>query len=700
MVDGVPQQHTGRGMYQPARGDRVKVLGPETPKFVVSNGLLREFLDLTVTHNSEQVLRGDIPGRNDPHQYEMDPLSITSQTHWSYEGTNFFEGITEWEVEIPDPSQTYVAEFQGCCRVSKMAPMQSNKGCIEARYGRGVLQQCDTPYFLRATVNLNFVPPPVSFLPQILPYAFLTPEATFQQRLELPILDYRTTAKGMQKIVPQEVQWPEKITQDELEAHGNLYERPDIAVDNADLLHSDTSHGQASPRATQSGSRSQSSRRLLDGHEGGEVIQVDLDPLPKFPRPPPNELGVQEGDVYQVYATAEVTGISTRMLDLEQADHMTLYSSTACRGHRLYIPPGSDVCDHSFVDMYDCHHGKSRHVDKRCFNSSSVPVAGNVASILVPPGLFIKMTDRCEVSDPYRLDSATIVGECDNTMGDASMCCNVTAAEVRTFRATRPSAAKKCTQQDISCANVFETSKYIHEALKVEYGEGQNGVRTTFLTRPTTRADLTMGNYPVTLMIGTQTSGITMVEFVLKVLTQISESSIVSMVGGSNYNSNRLETVNIPTNFEYSFTWQFTGQLSLYGNVYFQTIDDGGYAFGSGPRVVNYPLDVKDETKVDDDVPANGKFTWTPCLESAGMYYYCASAVSIPAQDFSEATYEWAEFRCIKMRVAEDIPPRVTFYRSDMPFKDQDKFEMAMGQSLEAVVNASDNFQDSIDFVG
>merc|ERR1712127_1035508 len=81
------------------------------------------------------------------------------------------------------------------------------------------------------------------------------------------------------------------------------------------------------------------------------------------------------------------------------------------------------------------------------------------------------------------------------------------------------------------------------------------------------------------------------------------------------------------------------------------------------------------------------------------MYYYCASAVSIPLQDFSEATYEWAEFRCIKLRVAEDIPPRVTFYRADKPFKDQDKFELAMGQSLEAVVNASDNFQDSIDFV-
>ena len=187
-------------MYQPVKGDRVRVLGPETPKFIVSNGLFREYLELTVTFNTEQVPKGDPVGKNLPHK----------PPHWSYEATNWFEGITEWEVELPDPQKTYVAEFQGCCRVNKMAILQKN-GCIETRYGRGVLQNCETPYFLRSTVNLNFVPPPISFIPSMVPYTFLNDQKLLDGPLQLPILDYRTTSKGMQRIPPQDVLWPQKI---------------------------------------------------------------------------------------------------------------------------------------------------------------------------------------------------------------------------------------------------------------------------------------------------------------------------------------------------------------------------------------------------------------------------------------------------------------------------------------------------------
>jgi hypothetical protein len=259
MVAGKPQPFIGREneMYQPKRGDRIKVLGPETPKFIVSNGLLTDYLQLTVVSNTEQVLVGDQPGENLPHESRV--WSEEEQTHWSYEGTNFFEGITEWEVELPNTEVTYVAEFQGCCRVRQMAPMQSNQGCIETRYGRGILQLCETSYFLRATVNLKYVPPPISFLPQILPFAFqvCTPydhltlhisehtmslaigvcspclsrrapypsfrvsqesdDQPFDQVLELPILDYRATSKGLKQIPPQDVIWPEKVALDELE---------------------------------------------------------------------------------------------------------------------------------------------------------------------------------------------------------------------------------------------------------------------------------------------------------------------------------------------------------------------------------------------------------------------------------------------------------------------------------------------------
>ena len=206
VVDGVPQQFGGAGMYQPVKGDRVKVLGPETPKFIVSNGLFREYLELTVTSSTEQVKLGDPAGQNLPHK----------SPHWSYEGLNWFEGITQWEVELPDPHRTYVAEFQGCCRVNQMAIPQSS-GCIETGFGRGVLQLCETPYFLRATVNLQHVPPPMSFLPQMVSYNFVDDTGALTRPLELPLLDYRATTHGMAKIPPQDLLWPQKVGDHEKE---------------------------------------------------------------------------------------------------------------------------------------------------------------------------------------------------------------------------------------------------------------------------------------------------------------------------------------------------------------------------------------------------------------------------------------------------------------------------------------------------
>jgi len=206
VVNGVPQKFEGAGMYQPVKGDTVKVLGPETPKVIISNGVWREYLELTVTSNTEQVRLGDPAGQNLPHEFP----------HWSYEGLNWFEGITQWEVELPDPHTTYVVEFQGCCRVNQMARPQ-NGGCIETAFGRGVLQLCETPFFLRTTVNLQHVPPPISFLPQMVTYNFLADDGTLGRPLVLPVLDYRATARGMAKIPPLDVVWPEHVGANEQE---------------------------------------------------------------------------------------------------------------------------------------------------------------------------------------------------------------------------------------------------------------------------------------------------------------------------------------------------------------------------------------------------------------------------------------------------------------------------------------------------
>lgn len=679
LVKGIPQVFAGDGMYQPVKGDRIKVLGPETPKFIVSNGLFREYLELTVTYNTEQVLKGNPTGTNLPH----------AAPHWSYEGTNWFEGITEWEIELPDSEKTYVAELQGCCRVNQMAHMQSNQGCIETMYGRGVLQLCETPFFLRSTVNLQYVPPPVSFLPQMLTYSFLNKDSTLTAPLELPILDYRATRKGMVKIPEQPVTWPDQIRVDEEEAGGILYKPAPIVVENPpeELV---AVRRQVATSESSESSSSRSSRHLLAGHmEDGEP--VDLEPLPKFPTPPANKNGVEE-TFYKVHTTASGTGVSLRMLDIESSQHLTLYSSLSCSGDHLRIPPGSDVCEHSFVPMYDCEHGQGRVAVEKCFEGSSSRVTGNVHSIMVPAGLTVHFSDKCETSDPYALDNVTILGGCNNAMGASAMCCNVTSADVRTFRASKPSGATKCIQQATSCSKDLTNTLSMHEALTIGYSPvSKEGVVSTLVYRPAIPRELMEGNYPVTLMIGTKSSGITMVEFILKVGSiSLGASQVIPGIMG---------VTNIPTNFEYHFGWEFTGEMSSNGNIFFQTLDDGGYLFESRPSVVNIPLDSKNLADASDDVPAYGTFKWTPCLADAGLYYYCMSAVSIPAKELDGSIYRWSDVKCVTLRVVEDLPPKVSFYYKDTPFHDQDTYHLYMGQRLEAVVNASDNFQDTIDIL-
>lgn len=696
IINGVPQPAAGTGMYQPVKGDRVKVLGPETPKFIVSNGLFREYLELTVTFNTEQVPKGDPVGRNLPH----------ASPHWSYEATNWFEGITEWEVELPDPHKTYVAEFQGCCRVRQMAILQSD-GCIETRYGRGILQNCETPYFLRSTVNLNFVPPPISFIPSMVPYSFETEDSTLAEPLELPILDYRTTSKGMVKIPPNDLLWPQKIADDEKQAGGILYEPAPIVVQTPDSLLSAQSPTTASSSTGSSrrSSSSISSRHLLADDEDAHA--VDLETLPMFPKPPTNKVGVVE-DHYKVHATAAVTGISVRMLDLEPAHHLTLHSDLSCNGNHLRVPPGSDICDHSFVTMHDCNKGMEKlymnRTLEKCFEDSSIRVKGQVHSITVPAGMAVDMTDKCETSDPYAFDAASLLGHCDNSLGAGPMCCNVTSNETLTFRASVPSTATKCVEQADTTCDVLK-GKYIHEALRVEYsGVTVEGlVKTHLKLEPD--AELSDGNFPVTLLMGTPSSGLTMVEFVLKKVSgwrfRVLDPNIKMPHDPSEPPATQMpHIVDIPTNFPYTFGWEFDGKLNTDGNVYLQTLDEDGYFYNHGPQVVNMARDQRDQSTEADDVAANGYFSWTPCLADAGLYYYCSTAVSIPLQDDSGATYQWAKMKCLLLRVVEDLPPKVSFYYKDAPFDDKGTYQLMMGQHLEAVVNASDNFQDTIDFLG
>ena len=217
-----------------------------------------------------------------------------------------------------------------------------------------------------------------------------------------------------------------------------------------------------------------------------------------------------------------------------------------------------------------------------------------------------------------------------------------------------------------------------------------DGLKTTHVKRPAKVDNLVQGNYPVTLLVGTKSSGLTMVEFILKVETTSHDSQV------------RMDVplhvpVDIPTNFEFGFGWTFEGQLATtQGNIFFHSVEDGGYIYGGVPKVALFPSTTGDPTDAKDDKPGYGMLKWSPCLAQAGLYYFCNSAVSIPLQDNSGAVYKWSETKCVMLRVVEDLPPKVSFYYKDKPFEDVHHFELYMGQKLEAVVNASDNFQDTI----
>jgi hypothetical protein len=175
IVDGTAHPSEG---YQPVKGDIVNVLGYETPKFVFSTGF-ESNLQLEITSNTEAV--------NDQYDHDAGLNLPHIKSHWSYNASNWIDGIATWEIEIPDPAMTYIAEFQGCCRDQEWDG-------FNIRYSRGLRDMYSTPFHLTMTVNLALDPPPVSFLPFFVP--FQTRQSAAVLHLRLPILDYRVTASG------------------------------------------------------------------------------------------------------------------------------------------------------------------------------------------------------------------------------------------------------------------------------------------------------------------------------------------------------------------------------------------------------------------------------------------------------------------------------------------------------------------------
>lgn len=85
--------------------------------------------------------------------------------------------------------------------------------------------------------------------------------------------------------------------------------------------------------------------------------------------------------------------------------------------------------------------------------------------------------------------------------------------------------------------------------------------------------------------------------------------------------------------------------------------------------------------------------TWTPCYGNLGLYWYCIFGM------MGVSPYDWTPMKCIYVRVAQDLPPKITFFGEEAPLVDRPSWRVRMGESLSVMVRAVDNPSDSVDFL-
>lgn len=625
---------TPMGGYQPVAGDVVKVQGIETPKFVVSTGY-EEYLELKVTKNS----------RCDPQ--ETDCVGPHDPAHWTWDSTNWFEGVSHYEVTLPSRDVTYVAELQGCCRMASMTLSEDN--CIRPRDGKGVVKMCNSPYLLRATVHLSRPPPPVSFLPHFVPHAWEESTEIGNQTIDgllIPVvpapLYYRAASLVVEK--PPIENWEQHVLAGQADAKGTLAPTALRIGPNGEFL-------KPQPMGKQEGSGAR--RLLMESGIVPEAEAMDLNALPVFVAPE------------RVEASAAQTGHMVRMLR-NSAAHIKLFAGAACAGEPLEeIMPGADICE-----------GGSRR--------SGTPGYG---SVLVPAGLKLEMSDECEFSDvpptgaANMLEWGNVVATVDNTQGSHALCRALSSAEAgnaSTFRVTQ--AEPSCTvPQGKQCTTDYGTIEPIATALEVAYVTAEDGFHQAVL-KLRVGSFLANGNYPVVLNLRSANSAVTTVEFVLNVMnTPSNHLKLQTPV------AHRFE---FPTGFQDSVRWQFDG-FGANGEIVFDNVDETTF----GEAAVR-----PDARYVEPRSPGSEHWdlTWTPCTASAGLYYYCLLAVAK-----QEPGHEWAPMTCARVRVVEDLAPRIALYpHGESRSEDQAAYTTFMGQRLDIMVDAFDNARDTVGFVG
>uniref|UniRef100_A0A7S0YUI7 LysM domain-containing protein n=1 Tax=Hemiselmis tepida TaxID=464990 RepID=A0A7S0YUI7_9CRYP len=625
--------------YQPRVGDTVKIAGFETPRFVTQG--VEEYLEVVVTQATEQVSNRSEIGRQAPHT----PDDVT---WWR---SNWFEGVSTYEVTYPDRNTTYVAEVHGCCRMSDMCQndatcrqqmqtqTESEANIPNFRDGTGIWTYYNTPFFLQATVRLDLDPPPLFFLPLFVP--FMASESGVPQDLELAVLDYQVGRGGAAtELVPQDPEpWPEMVMRRQKEATGSL---------------------------AGTKSRPVTGRRLQNfDFQEGDLTSLDNYPPPRAPS--------------AVVTDPSVTGVDVRLVNTP-SHHVRLFAGASCSGlDAVDVPAGMDVCPRSSA--------------ARTFPSGG-GVDMNFTSVWVPAGLHIAVSDACEFSEPPPSHSegffrGQAVAECDNREGTGPMCCEVPGAGGRTLRAQ---AAPKQVPPALRILG--------NQWLRIYYSEVAGG-RTKVILRTeevsvfnddgeeVLRRSAPAGNYAVRLRLATPTSASATVEFILHVMTTVSYSLTpvpAPPADGS--------PVMVPTGFPTRWALDVSPDESKFSDkTFFDTSTDPSLFLP-----LNRPVAPADPP----GAALPGVLTsapqwaaeWTPCLDGVGLYFSCTFVL------MAIAPYDWAPIRCALVRVAQDLPPKVAFFDPADPSNDRDHYRVHMGQALHVTARAADNPSDPVDFLG
>eukprot|EP00960_Hanusia_phi_P075964 768491-Hanusia_phi.AAC.4 len=633
VVHTVWTQPSGGGVLQAEDAVPFREHSTSPPRLVVSNGMLDQDLVVKVINVSSNS------------QVTSLQCSSFCSCRCCFQYAETVEGVSVAHVNLTSRSRGYVAEVQGCCRDSQPPNCYQNGA-------KGLSQHCGTSFLLRTLIKLDALPPPFSYLPFFFPYN-LSSDAS--NGLPLPIVDFRLTHAGIQKVSLPGPLWPTKLQE-------RLQNKPPpsapVLLNSVKVLHRIRALYAENQNLTldhleHDGFTAEESKQVMevydtnsDSYIEGNEIRVQ-EALTEFDVVPPLPWMLQEQN-YETIVKLHPIGSAVPMLDPKEM--LILYESDNCSSpNSASLPPGADLCQDSFVEFSQCPDGS-----RRCYPNSSLPVIGNFKSLQIPTGLVVDVVFSCEVSQSnfssYQqltspdnaFSEGSVVQTCDSRINS---CCSLRyPSKSLTFR-TRNVTAGSNIEGNCNGCNFFneDVSTMLQFSQSMSYVTGINQL-------------LPDGNYPVLMQVQSDTSAYTFIEFIWHKMS-LSKFS-VEFYSQINHEP---APCTLETNLALFATMTYNNE-SL--------------------------LNLQDSPTVGQN-----QFSWTPCFQYVGFHFFC-----VFWGDSNSG--EWSNLNCDFIRVVENLPPKIIVNISNTTSKYSLQATAYMGQRVPIVLALLDNYKDRFKYSG